>query len=541
MNTLYSDREQIQTQFNGVSTHQLQASKFNAILIVSSPRILTNQVKRSHIYDFQPNVMNEIQTLVVESAWAGKNSRLSSLLQPRSLTATAIVPNGSGIMMETDQFSEFWSFYLIIDNLEYNMDNTISIARLQNTNRMVVSGFCSEEPINTSNHGSGFTINPRSMLTPTHYMFFKLGNQGRETAPTIQFYHDHDIIVNTALSTITKNQLPIDDLGLSLLRPTDYNLSMSLPNYNDMTDSYETTSFINNETLLNGQIRNPIIDTNLNIPRNHLANILDTSIKTVSKFASQNEGMNELIDRTRNTNEKFNTSFDHINQNKAIEPINQFVFDPTQPITLQNLQFQFPTIQVMPLFIPKEAEWNVVSQVNASPDNIYASLIASAMPSIMTRCNLSEVMFRYSSWVNNPDGSQGTYEVKHFATHISVPSNLQAIAWQNFIQAIELEIFPCLLHRLGHFDVYISCQSIGYVHIDLHVLDHTSRYEPGLYETYNFLGGINTPLVGTTSIHSHNEAELVNFTNHLSISVDGLLQPEQNRLLTPYTPFNSNL
>jgi hypothetical protein len=502
-----------------MSTYRLQPQEFKATLILSSPRILTDQVKRSHLYDFQPEMVYELQNIVLNSVKQGSNPMLASLTQPQNVMSSAIIPDGSGLKMITSQFSDYWSFYLIIDNLSFNLNKTMSIAGLQNTNRMVISGFCSEEPINPIDHGNNITINPMSILTPTHYIHFNLTNMGGDNPPIIKFQQSHDIVINTAVNHLIKPNIQTD---LSMLRPHDYSLSTGFPEYNEITGNYDDIHFIDNNTLLNGDT-NPIINTSLNVPKMHLANILNTSIKAAYRFTNNNLSIADSIYESAPMDQRYTSEFDRTNQSRNAEIVNQYVFDPSQPVSFNQLTQLFPYLQIIPLFIPKECAWNVVSQETINPPTVYTSIVASALPTIMSRFNLSECMFRYSSWVNNPDGTMGTYEVKHFATHIAVPSHIAAGSWHNFIHAIETEIFPVLLHRIGHFDIFISCQSIGYVQIDLHALDHDSMYEQGVYETYNFLGGINTPLVGTLNHHQANEKELLKLTSTLGHNIGDFL------------------
>jgi hypothetical protein len=278
--------------------------------------------------------------------------------------------------------------------------------------------------------------------------------------------------------------------------------------------------------MLNGNVNSPIINTALNIPKMHLANMLRHTIDTAYKFSANNVNINQGVYDNIPIEDQFSTEFDKTAKSRDVEIINQYVFEPTLPVAFNQLLQLFPDLNVIPLYIPKECAWNVVSQEHINAPTVYTSVVASALPAIMNRFNLSEVMFRYSSWVNNPDGTMGTYEVKHFATHIQVPSNVATASWYNFINAIEIEVFPVLLHRIGHFDIFVSCQSIGYVQIDLHALDHDSLYEPGIYETYNFLGGLNTPLIGTRNHYQSNERELLKFTNTVGHSLGDMLHQQ---------------
>jgi hypothetical protein len=521
---LYADRNVLISNFQNLSTYPLQSSKFKATLIISSPRLLYDQVKRSHLYDFNPGIVNELQDMVLKSTASGLNTRVASMMQPQMLMSSAIIPDGAGIKMDTHEFSDYWSFYLVIDNLNFNINNTVSIANLSNTNRMVISGFCSEEPLNPSNHGAGHTFNPRCIFTPTHYIYFNLSGSGPDQPPVIRFHTSHDIVVNTAMNHVVKQHLPTDDYGLALLRPNDYHLSNSYANYNEVTDSYDIVHYVDQDQMLNGNLTNPVINTNFHVPKYHIANILDTSMKAALRFSNDNLSIADLTNENIPMDQRYTAEFDTINQSKNTEIINQYVFDPCSPIEFNRLLSVFPDITVVPLFIPRECAWNVVSQENMNPSTIYTSVVASALPAIMSRYNLSEVMFRYSSWVQNPDGSMGTYEVKHFATHIAVPSNIAAISWQNFINAVETEVFPVLIHRIGHFDIFISCQSIGYIQIDLHALDFHSDYDQGVYESYNFLGGLNTPLVGTIQHRNSNEKELLRLTSTLGHNLNDFYQ-----------------
>jgi hypothetical protein len=535
-NTLITDKEHIINPYQDMTTLPMDIASHNVTLILSSPRHLYDQVKRPYIYSFAPESIAIIEHAVDNAILKAQNPRLASKLPLEQPILRAIAPNYSGIYLPMNQFSELWSYYLIIDNLHRNIIK-LSVDPIRDTNRIVVSGYCIDEPVNPLHHGQ-VTLNYNAMYVPTHYTYFKINILGPDQEPVITYYDDHDILPNTALVQITKDTLPNQE-QLTLLRPSDYTISLPY-GYNEVAESNADidSHYIDSNTLITEiPNTNTKINSTLHVPMTHMSHIVESAIKT-SLYHTRDA--NEYNNRVMNISDQYVDHFNYILRMQNTPICTQFKIDLSQPMFFKDLKQHFPLMNVIPIDIPKECAWNVVTQTDVNVHVVYASVLASSIPSIMHRLNLAEVAFRYASWTNNNDGSFGSYDIKHIATHIKVNDINVKLMWERFKNILETDIFPMLLDMIGPFDLFISCQSIGYVHIDLHALEHGSSYNHGIYETYNFLGGINTPLVGTTQHHAHNTQELSNLIYDLGSIVErNSIQSKQDAIEQSFT-FNKS-
>ena len=134
----------------GEQTHFAQHTGPKVELELFSPKRLPTQVLRSYVYDITPEFLDH----VFNSGAASMQEAIApNGAKNNPAVSTAMMPIDQGLILDTNEISNTWSFVLIIDTDP--MSNGIRHAAPSTKTRFIASGYVAglnlamaEEPIN---------------------------------------------------------------------------------------------------------------------------------------------------------------------------------------------------------------------------------------------------------------------------------------------------------------------------------------------------------------------------------------------------------
>lgn len=494
-NKFMADLYGMQAQFGSYTGPQ-------ATLFLFSPKIIPTQVLRPYAYSLTPqfydDVLNAAPTLqqAVGPAAAGK---LPSV-------ATAILPDDTGTVLNTYELSSTWSFVLTIDDSPIN--HGIRNAARSACTRLIATGYVTgldkvtaEEPVNPLTQ----SINPRAVLVFTHatvtYLHGEIGATGGLSKISVS--HDTDLINHlTATMNTTDNMLFLGTPG-DLLKRVD----TSDPN-GTAVGSYGPLAITEN-TFKSGAMN---VDGVLKSPKHHLNTVmhtLDVALNHaqddfVKSSLMPNAATGSPNDVIRDT---FISSLPHGNSSFPRQGI-----DVSRPMTMNQLVMMFPNINIIPHRVPNQSTWDVAPQENMTLKNKMSSMVAATVSSVLPGCGLSDIAFRFNSWMKDDPFNVSTMGVWQFyePTNTLTPATPeQKIKMINmFKMVLENELFPILKAVHGEFDLTCFCNLTGEILLDLNYLDDSNSAQGGYYETNGRLGGMINPMIMPLNIVNSNATML---------------------------------
>lgn len=499
-------------QFSGSGGASKQAT-----LYVFTPSMIPQQFLRPYKYDFNENLIDELVTAreTMQQSVAPNGLGLHS-----KHVNSAIMPNPVGIPLDTATLCNQWTFVLIIDTAPPTYDTRRVLQ--SPSSRIIATGFCSDEPINkltgTPNPNAVlmFTKSNMTYITPT------LGVNG----PSVDLDNSNDIDV---VSEINAMVTPATDLYLGT--PQDIRNVTSTGIDGEVYGSYGEICLnnIKNESsgrLINGQLKTPKIQLG------QLVNSLDSCINLAEARSSS---IHSAIDAPYLTGsaEIAEAAF---NQNVAgsqtLLPMNSI--DTSKPMSLSNLMYFFPNMEIVPFEIPAASPWDTTPQDEMTARNSMSSMLSASLSNLVPACGLAHIFFRYASYTQtgpmtfNSNG-RGVWEIINFGTLVECDHKKQEACVVMFQEYFLMELVPILKLVRGDFDLMAYIDASGYILIDLNYRsDFNQSLGAGFYETSSRLGGFVNPMLADYNTINHNATQLqslVSNTLNRKIGIAGVKMP----------------
>jgi hypothetical protein len=469
-----------------------------------APRQLRDQYKRPIIYNFNNQFIEDTYGVVADMSAGGLYNEPSvpdlNRLYNMESAKSIIMPSAHGIPIKTSLLSSCWTFILTIDNDDRSFMNYTQNAT---NNRVVYYGFCIDEPINPLNMGGTVpTVNEGAFLIVTHKtiinMINKVGMYGPQTSQDTVC--DVDVIPNQTFGTLTAEPF-------TLMTPE------SLRKATSVEEDGSINSVLGYDALLQNGTKHSIYNSSLNSPKHHGRKILNAlvhgvdSIKLDEYTGTLSSGILEGGYNGAMGNEIVTSQIDaHLadttNELYAGLPVNE-------PINLGILMRSYdPDIQ--PIYIDQATMFDEVPQHYVSANNIYSSLLSTAMPSILSNVGLLTLAFNYHS----PNRALEVLNVENFIQSTPQETSLRVRA---AISLLERDLFSIIIANGGHFDLMCSVSCGGYSYITLNLLDSTPHH--GIYENCNTLGGVGSQLIGDFNTANHNISSLGNMISAITTTV----------------------
>lgn len=488
-------------------------------LYIFSPKNITPQFRRAHLYQFGPNFVNQVGESIEASIRHG-NVKKNSFMYDSQEAPSAITPNSFGTPVNLNTFSDLWSFLLILDIVRGSQMPTMGIGvgmHVPFNTRCIYVGYCSDEPVNTTNMGNGVTINPQAALIITHHTVV---NQVQEvdafrSVTRSNTVCDVDLVPNHIIPQISppvQDQHGNVDSNRYLMTPGNLHRSTSFNEFD------QTAVYTGSEAMIKPTVNNTAVVANLNSPRHHMSDVVGGLAHAFTHTAGLYSGSGTIDDQDMGIlhgadvfHESVDTYYNsHSTINRALSPIN-----PDVPVTLGTLNSMFPNMRLTDCRIPAMNQWDSISQEAPNIVNIYGSMLSTTVPALLAGMGLSQIAFRYISRdVTNSFGvgaGDGSAQLLDIATFIQLSPEAMRLKFENFMHYMKFTVFPTLLAGGGDFDVTMYCSVAGTSLINLHFLDFPSyHYNNAFYESTTSLGGLISPLIGTTNELQHNATQLSN-------------------------------
>lgn len=481
----------------------MQGSALNsrrAVLYLFTPKHLSDQFRRPHVYKFEQPFIWGIQNTIEQNRISGRNINMSSFMMGDPNANLSVIPNAQGIPIQTDMMRMNWTFVLMVDNdKDPNIGNHLRINQ-----RSVYSGYCTEEPISQGFNGQMPQPNPQCFFVVTHRAATNLSNVIGMGGNVPQMHVTANVDI-----------LPVDNIYMTSPTPELYNITPKSINRNITTNPYDNTAtvFAGSHSLLQrnvGDNGNPTIEKEFVSPKHHmhwLVNNVQKAILDVHPLVGQEESLLLEGSGTSMALNAFDSYMDSDNPSNWHDFLNS-----NRPISFNELLQRYPDLDIKDCRAPYETPWgaSVGTQSEPTGKNVAQAILASTVPFMLCEFQLCDISFRYASYMT--DGvsmEKGMDQVETLTSIIPMSDEFRYQKYRGFMARMKALIFPMIEQIDGPFDLMMTCSvsGPGIIHLHYKDYDYNNNYS-GFYETNNLFGGINTPLVSTKPIFENNVGEL---------------------------------
>lgn len=469
-----------------------------ATLYLFTPSIIPNQVLRPYQYNFNGNLVDQIISAKekMTCAVAPNGLGISS-----DLVNTAILPSTGGVPLNTTSLQTQWTFVLVADT-----SPTAAVRRsaLSPTTRVIATGFCSEEPVNIHTN----TPNPRAVLMFTKTNTTYVTPQAGQFGVNMQITNASDLDVVSELNGQIANQ------DLFLATPQDIRSTVFTGGVG--TDGQIVGAY--GELCLNNVKQGDsgkLISGDLKTPKIQLGNIMQALDRSVDYVSSISDGISNGIGPSvmPDNVDMARAMFDQ-NVAGSRQLLPRSGLDTSKPISMHDLIYIFPNLDIVPFEIPMASAWDATPQDSMTARNSMSSMLSASLSNLVPACGLANIMFRYSSYAQTGpltfNSNMGVWKIENYGMLVETPPQKQENAIKMFQNYFEMELVPILKCVRGDFDLLAYVDVMGYILIDLVFKDDylTMNQHEGFYETSSRLGGFMNPMVADYNVLHHNAIQL---------------------------------
>ena len=477
-----------------------------AHLYVFTPKFSPNEVRRSHLYNFnENNLVHEIGEDILNKAATGDLLVNAEILDGTLSVGNAIVPSFDGQLINTSWFNNLWTFILIVDNerlVDNNPQSGIAC-------RIIYTGYCLDEPVMDTAQFGKVAVNERAMLQITHQTYASIKDDfhssfGNNVIAVIQ--QDRDIIAPAMVHATNASSNTSPDF---LLDPLHVHNAINF-NYGDDT----VERYIGNAALKQYQESNYILPSNLNIPRKHLHTLFSPLYRTAREIAEAPmlAPTNQYVvpDITYGT---WNGIYEAMKQNSRSMYHNtnreaMIGLDPKVMYSIGDLIQRYGTsLDIQPCRVNYELPVTPTDQMVSSPETIATSLLNTTIPPLMKMAGLSHAVFTYTSAVPSIIrlNVQDAVQIADNGLGTIIPESVENLQrrWNVFYDMFRKDVVEPIRAMRGEFEVYVSAQGSGFCNTQVQWLDGGIRNNEWNISNA-VLGGISSPLLGSVEAIDYN-------------------------------------
>ncbi len=496
--------DQFGNEYNNQSIQYMSNNGFDnkpkVSLFLFSQRQIPDQVRRPHTYNFDGEFRMDLQDNIERKLKGQIYSHLDTLMMESMKAKHAILPSATGDQLRLNEFSDLWTFILVVDN-----GSSPSVLGTRSfPGRTIYSGWVIDEPVYNSNTGHGIIPNPNAI-----------------------FYISHDTVIACPTMYTPSGYANVPDV----MGDFDYlpgqiaqQVQINGENLYNIAPKYLINSIIQTDSMSMEVSPTPVsvheksieLPTDPNNPMQHLGTLVgavgDSILNSKNNFSA-----NDILD-----------SFDNKtllqSMSNMVNPgYNNFPghIDPKEALPFSVLLQKFNNdVDIVVCKRPYECQYDLSSPVATTRRNVFSALLSTSVPTILANCNLAEIAFRYNSFerpeggLGSMGGARGIFQLLNIASLYQCDQQTLGSYWDNFQYQIKATIFSIIETTGGHFDLTMHCSLAGATLINLIMLDDVR--EPGLIETNNLLGGLNTPLIGSANVVTNNAAQLCNIVQDMT-------------------------
>ena len=497
-----------------------------------SQRSIPNEVRRASVLNASTNDFN-LSEIVCDTAESLYNSpiemNIDSVLtnMDQNVLSTAIMPEIHGHVVQTSNFSTYWTWIMIVDN-DYGLSRSGSIMTPKaSSNRVLYMGICLDEPVTPNAMNGKHALNERCMLIVTHQTFIKINKSLSPGGTNIrtEILHDKDVVhsnliknTDTELGTTMEAKYLLDPMSI-------YKTSNFSPNYKEELYIQPDSASIDNQ---NGSYGIPL-SSSLRNPQTQLRQMLKPIFNTATQ-SKQSEILGRGSDLGYTNGFPFTRDAIHDtmvqNVGNAYASPNQnvplFGLDISKQWSIQDLVSRYPNIEIHPCkYTSCDFPVAVADSSAGTPVNIATSIISSSLQNLMVDTGLDAVAFMYSTakpfLTTQIDRAEHNVEIKILKPMFNEDTGTVQYRWNHFLNLLKRRVLDVVQQILGgdDFEVYISCQNGGTCYVQIQPLSMTiPNKEYAITSTY--LQGVNTPHIGDLNVLHHNAMSLGTLIPHVS-------------------------
>lgn len=476
-------------------------------LFLFSPKEIPDIGRRPFQYAFG-GITNEISKRIDTAdqlrCW---NSARANMTDAEN-AAKSILPLSRAEPVRLSVFSEYWSFFLIITTVR-NMSPNPNSSIVNKIDFEMYSGYVLGEPVNivVSNFGHGEQTNPNALLVTTHYTCANCGSDNR-----FMLKNDVDLFVPQCMYQVSGVKQDIanlrpDQIAQGII-PADFFSDKIVPTPSTLAQNDATVQQI---------------ETWCNCPTLHLARIVDA----IGKGESDNPlpRCNDMELGTTNFNNTAAAVGNHTcivagtmsgelkpawidSYGSTIRPDTGSVISPNKSFTIGDLEMLYPNIQIQPVRLNANLQFDVCDPMSPTATNQMSSLISTCLPPILLNHGFCDLCVRYNSVECARPYVPGVYQV--FSANLlytTTEDNLK-VKITELMDDIIKNVFNVIVQVAGNLDVNIKCSVMGETLVDLTLLDSMNEYQNGQFVINNSLGGFNSSLVGNNAVATNNINQL---------------------------------
>lgn len=423
----------------------------------------------------------------------------------------SIGSNTNGFNVATDLLSSKWKFIAIIVRVN------ASGVHGKNYHSDYITGYLTDEPYNQSTYigaGAGPKWNPHCKLILTKIFstnhMLTLDNHNRMRAsmtPTsdLGLASNHDNVFGN-VKNMNNPIVPIDNTSLISNLSIDENGEVNTSTSLDDSVYMGTAVVSQGEQSLSSSIStlSNVIANTAQCTEASLMYTNDPSLSSGDHFGSGNGSYGSVAGRYANSEARnlnyqrdavINSVLNFNNGGKAhgyCEAYNIESFINTYSTNVITMDIGNDSVEEIP-------------QHYNTKNNIASAMIASALPSYMVRLGITRLVISY-------DSHTGFHRVDDafdpgLGTEVDVIKKIDSL-----IQLLKRELFPMIKIHFGEFSLMVNAGVNTRTDVIVHLKDFEAgnQYlsEKAVYRDHTFLGGIVSPLLGTSNNSQLNQRSI---------------------------------
>ena len=503
----------------GMGNFELPQPKFvggtnKQILIVYSPKTISQQVVRPLVYNFTPAAVDGINNSIDVMQNSGKMGIVTDAM------SNAILPDSTGVAINTTALSERWTFTVIITN-GGDMAGGLYIPQ-SNT---YACGYFTDVPFTDAVLNANVDLtpneaNPNAMMVVTttscHSGNLMTGMHGMNNVR--QSVSHVDVISPSANSLYGQDMCIITPKTAA---ESEVNKTTRLSNDNVV----DVSGVVDSNTInsVKNQGTNVTVSNTLKLPTTHMSNILeafDTGVVLSEDDTMMSFGIS-------GGNQPFTNTFEDHTKGALMGPeevqLSGGQIDPATPVSVTEFVRAHPAVTLQCVYYtPKHMD--ICDQDIIHVETQMSSLATHVVTTLCVENEVSELNLYYSSY----DANAGLASISKGVYNLTVlntinPNGQPAIIGKKLCRLLEHHLFDILQRANGEFEIQIVFTMGGDCFIDLRYLDFS--HIDGYTETPTMYGGSISTALGTKDNLNNNA---VQFTSLMDV-VSGM--PKQNNTL----------
>lgn len=503
---------------NTLFTPNIASFNRRAVLFIFSPRNVVDHFKRPLVYNFGIEFADTAARYL--SSTVGNNAQGLSQFMITPEASQGIVPSVDGIPFKTSQYSNQWTFLLLVT------DDSLNPSVIQRAkSKCIYIGMFSEEPINPNTINlTSPTFNPKATMIITRKIVMnRLRTEGMNgpivkddlMADISKFHYDNSIIetpdkriFNTQANHIIKNvhQNNADAQIHDDEENDEYFNVYEEPNKGiEDKRSFSVTDY--------GGLGSPVVDkddclleTVQHSPKNQLRQIGKAMVASMEYYDYEKAEEN-FLGITSNPGDIIAESAASFMENNSIY-ISKNIGLNRDRYSIQEILSRYNP-EIFTIKSPASTGVDIIPQNIKSPVTVFSSLVSSTLPSFLSRVGLSGVSFMYNS-------HHSATKVYHIESIVPVDQKGLVNKWNMLFSIMKFELFTIIEAAAGPFDLAVNCFINGSTYVRLNFMDEAEINHFSVYEENNLLGGIVSPGVGNFNVMSNNSRDLGTLVNYVS-------------------------